>query len=609
MFSGAEQLVSLFFVELAAQLGQRGDLKGVADILRDYGEVLSGFGWIPVIGGPIAGLAAAARGVGRLLKRQRQGVDARRKKLCTELASLEKPICVILDDIDRLSTSEIRDVFRLVRLTASFPNIIYVVAFDRCRVEEALKEDGISGRDYIEKILLLVVDLPSVQEGALIAQLLEAMNEVVSAVETSGELDQSAWPDIFSEVIRPLIRNMRDVRRYAAGLHWTLGSIAGRISLVDLMALEAIRIFLPDVFGQLHRAVGALTSTTDDIRGLRDEAEKLKAQVIALVEAAGGQDGVVKALVDRVFPAAKQHLGTGNYDSSWKISWLRERRVAHLDVFRLYLEHTATEGLRASWEAETAFSLLDKRDKLDEFLRSIEGQRRVDVIAGLEAFESEFAPPQVVPGTVVLLNLIEDLPDRLRGLGDFGSRLVVVRVVLRLLRSLEDEGAIELAVRNALPDLSSLSAKLELVRTVGHQENVGSKLLPPDVAGDLERQWRDEVRSATVDDLAAENDAAKVLLVARKQSTDEEGPIHVPDDPRVTLAILRDVRSEAIGQAMGSRAITREPRLAWGALMDLYGDEATVRARVDDLKQAYLPGSDDVIQLAEKYLEGWRPED
>ncbi len=58
------------------------------------------------------------------------------------LSQLDKPIVIVLDDIDRLSTNEIREVFKLVRLTASFPNIIYVLAFDRLRVELALQEQG-----------------------------------------------------------------------------------------------------------------------------------------------------------------------------------------------------------------------------------------------------------------------------------------------------------------------------------------------------------------------------------------------------------------------------------------------------------------------------------
>ena len=124
--------------------------------------------WLPLVGPWIErGRGADRRSVGKILQRRKEGVGGRRARL-EKAASfdLTKPIVVVLDDIDRLSTSEIRDVFKLVRLTANFPNIIYIVAFDRNRVEEALAEQGVPGRDYLEKILQVAIDLPVVPNAS-----------------------------------------------------------------------------------------------------------------------------------------------------------------------------------------------------------------------------------------------------------------------------------------------------------------------------------------------------------------------------------------------------------------------------------------------------------
>jgi hypothetical protein len=50
MFSGAQQLVESFFVELSAQLKIRPDLAQVGRDLEDYGETFSGMVWLPLIG-------------------------------------------------------------------------------------------------------------------------------------------------------------------------------------------------------------------------------------------------------------------------------------------------------------------------------------------------------------------------------------------------------------------------------------------------------------------------------------------------------------------------------------------------------------------------------
>lgn len=78
------------------------------------------------------------------------------------------------------------------------------------------------------------------------------------------------------EVIRPLLRNMRDVRRYAAAIHGTVRDLDGQVALADVLALEAVRIFLPDVFRQMHGAVDGLTTTSGLSYGGREDPPYLK---------------------------------------------------------------------------------------------------------------------------------------------------------------------------------------------------------------------------------------------------------------------------------------------------------------------------------------------
>ena len=70
-----------------------------------------------------------------------------------ELEALDTQLVIVLDDVDRLRPDEVRDIVRLVRLFGDFPNTIYMLAFDRKRVEQCLGEDdGIErGCAYLEK--------------------------------------------------------------------------------------------------------------------------------------------------------------------------------------------------------------------------------------------------------------------------------------------------------------------------------------------------------------------------------------------------------------------------------------------------------------------------
>jgi hypothetical protein len=602
MFSGAQQLAESFFVELAAQLRIRPGLADVGKDLQVYGEAFSGMAWLP--GGTwIERGRVLTKVVGDILQRRKEGIGGRRAKLQKALADLSKPIVVVVDDIDRLSTSEIRDVFKLVRLTASFPNVIYLVAFDRGRVETALAEQGMAGRDYLEKILQVAMDLPAVPDQVLVRQIISAIHAALSTVEQAGPFDDQVWPDVFMEIIRPLVRNMRDVRRYAAAIHVTVGALNGQIALPDVLALEAVRVFLPDVFAGLHGAVEALTSTPGS-----DQVPKLKSQIDGLITDAGGQGKVVRGMVERLFPAAQRHIGGSHYDGAdWKGRWLKARRVAHEEILRLYLERAAGNRLNAFTDAEKAWACMTDRDAFNEYLRSLDPERLQDVITSLEIYEDEFALECVVPGTTVLLNLMPELPDRPQGMFELGGRVAVTRVTYRLLRSLNSADAVEAAVREILPELKSLSAKFDLIEQVGHREGRGHKLVSEMAASDFEKAWRSEVRATPVHDLAKETNLLCILLVTKREGRQSEPTPQITDAPALTLAILRAARGEVRSQAIGNRAVRRSPRLDWDALIAIYDSEETLKQRIESLAATPPEGADDLLGLAKKYLSGWRP--
>jgi len=610
MFSGTEQLVEAFFTELSAQLRLKAGLRDVAERLADYGEAFDGLGWLPIAGSWIERGRGGAKALKKVMERRREGSTGRREKVTAALSDLRNPIVVVLDDIDRLTTDEIRDIFKLVRLTASFPNIIYVVAFDRARVEKALGDEGVPGRDYLEKILQVAVDLPSVSPEVLDQQVFDALNQVLAAVEPPVDVDQQAWPDIWVEVVRPLIRNMRDVRRLAAAVQGTLGTLGSQVATADLIALEAIRVFLPDVFGRIRLSVGGLCTPSSGVWGAGSESPEPKEEIERLLGAAEDdrERKVVNSMIRRLFPFAGRHIGETNYGPDFQSSFLRHRRVAAESILRVYLEHVAGETLRNFYDAERAWEVLDDRGALDALLRELPSDRQEDVIRALQTWQDDFRAEQVVPATIVLENLLFDLPEKPRGFFGDEPRFAVGRVVYRLLKSLPDEDAVERAVGEILPELTSLSARLELLTKVGYRENAGHKLVTEQAAARLNREWRDELRVASADELSGEPELLTVFFEANRDLQEDERPVPVPDGSSVTLALLRSSKTESASQYLGTRSVSRETRLHWDILVGVVGDEESLKARLDELRPALSDDDADLLALADRYVDGWRPE-
>jgi hypothetical protein len=145
---------------------------------------------------------------------------------------------------------------------------------------------------------------------------------------------------------------------------------------------------------------------------------------------------------------------------------------------------------------------------------------------------------------------------------------------------------------------------MELINDIGYREGAGHKLVSVSAAAEFERAWRVEVRSARTEDLVQERDPLWLLLLAKHEADPSEDPLNVDDSQKLTLAVLRNAWSEAKRQAMGSRAVRRSPLLAWDSLIELYGDEATLKERIGTLKATQPQGHDHLLELADKYLGG-----
>lgn len=599
MFSSSGHLVMSFFGELKSKLtGPGSTIAEIGSELLIYATAIScNFG---------PGGALVAKSVDEIVRRQKkqqQGVAALKPNIERLLSGLDKPLIVVLDDIDRLTTSEIRDVFKLVRLTASFPNVVYIVAFDRERVENALKEQGIQGRDYLEKILQFSVDLPVVPGLVLQREIRSAITIILEQVGVPIPINERVWATVLQEILAPLIRNMRDVNRYAIAIHTAVRSYEGRIQLADLFALEAIRMFLPGVFKDLHSAIDILTGSPDLEVGLvtSSPSDLHQQRIDGLIQAAGEHAAVVKNTIDLLFPAAKHFVNRESHVVEIERGWIRERRVANEDILRLYLERRETVHLRTFMQAEEAWQHMSDGRGLQNYLRSINPSRLHSVIELLELFKDEFRDDHVAPAIITLFNLFA-LPENRRCEFDESLDAIVTCIVIRLLRCLGDPHAVDNLLHGNLHNLESLSCEWKLIGIVGHRDGIGHRLVPEATVSVHEANWRGAVRTAannaTADAIDREHDLLGILLQTKRDDDQSINPLSIQSSPEMTLAVLRAAWNKARDR---SDQATRS--LDWEILIELYGDKMKLQERIRTLLEANLRVPEEIRSAANQYLE------
>lgn len=609
MFSGAQQLTEIFFKEIAAELRVKNESRfnAIANGLDDYGDVLG------TVASVFAPFGAAAIGGGRLVAKaaakisslRRGGTRQLHEKVADALAALDQPVVVVIDDIDRLSTEEIRDIFKLVRLTGSFPNLIYVLAFDRERVERALDEANVPGRAYLEKIVQLSFDLPAIQRDVLQSQVIAELDRILGDLPDE-RFDPTRWPDVFAEVVEPLFTNLRDVTRFALSARPTLATLGQEIDFVDLVAIEAIRVFRPEVFGQLPAIATELTSVRGSSYGSRDTSRE-KAAINRLVTAAGDDADVVRSLISRVFPAARQYIENYSYGYESSNGWRASHRVAHIDWLSLYLSRVAPSQLQGFRLAEVLLGAFAEPDRLSAGFDAIPPNQLEDVLDALLGFADRFPASATVPVSVVLENLIPAIPERpRRGMFDFNRpEVLVARVVLQLLLKLEPESERETAVLEILPQIETLSSRYEFIRMVGHIAGSGHKLISESLAERLEAEFEREITRGTRTNSAREWDAARVYYFAAERTGAPS--LTELDDPDLIRSLLRSAKSARTSQSIDSRSLRAQDVLWWDGLLTITGSEGVISAAADALRA--VDGTTPLVALVDRYLSGWRPKD
>lgn len=274
-FSGTGQLLNRFFEDISKKIGKLTRSDEISRNLAIYGGLI-GIGLTVLPETPV--ILALSKFVSYLFQRkcQSEGIEETRHEIARELSKRKSPIVIMIDDLDRLTGEEVLEVFKLVRLVGRFPNLVYIIACDREQIERALagNQDNHSGRQYMEKIIQYPVSLPEISDRMLFYILDHKLRDVLDSVSQDKVINNDRWPDIRSTIVFPLVTNLRYVNRFLAVVRATVVDLNGLVTAVDVVALEAVRMFLPDTFIMLPTIIDVLTVDLDDQESKQEDRER-----------------------------------------------------------------------------------------------------------------------------------------------------------------------------------------------------------------------------------------------------------------------------------------------------------------------------------------------
>lgn len=347
---GEDALLTGFFSTLAEALDAelKSPAEKVGDLLKRYSFLLK-----PMPG--VKELDSVASGIGSIMSSV--SIDKLRSQISSILRASKKRVVIMLDDIDRLDKTEIQTIFRLIKLTADFDYVAYLLAFDEEMVAAALGEryssdsaqHRIAGAQFLEKIVQVGLHLPPAGGQELLEFAFEQMNEALRIARI--ELPEEDAIELYRNFVvglAPRLRTPRMAKRYGNVLQFALGILHGEVRPADTMMIEGVRTFYPQLYLAIRDNKELLLKRQREDKFDIHEFIRKNTPSLSQEEEAGLID-----LLRSLFP----RTNTSIYGYDWEKQWSQKKRICSADYFDRYFSY----AIRANDVSDRA---------LDELLNS-----------------------------------------------------------------------------------------------------------------------------------------------------------------------------------------------------------------------------------------------
>lgn len=391
-FSGQSELIEDFFDSLSVAI--KGDESGRRRI-KEYAAKLikkSEFSFEPevsVLGVKVSAGKLRKLGGGKTLQESREVVD-------NLLRGTGKRIVIVVDDTDRLDVQETKIIFKLLKMTANFPNTVFILAYDREKVAEKVTEKGLPGEEYLKKIVQVNFRLPQPDKQDLYRIFFRDIDQSIENMD-ERKWNANRWSSLFREGLKGFLKTIRDVKRYVSSLRLDL-SIVGKdeVNPVDFLGVEAIRVFAPDVYTTIGNNKDLFTETHAPYSGSRSEDDR-KARVKEIDNMVESYEdsalrGSLKGIIKELFPQVEALYRNTKYGPDWQVEWRKNLQVASPYIFGRYFQLSTPVGTVSEDAMKVLMSTLTEvKAFVDNLKKVYEGgklrnalTRAMDYLGGLD---------------------------------------------------------------------------------------------------------------------------------------------------------------------------------------------------------------------------------
>lgn len=446
---------------------------------------------------------------------------ARRKaEVVDALRELDRPIVVIVDDLDRLPADEIRLTVQAIKAVADFPRTTYLLAYDREIIAKALGNgDPETGLSYLEKIVQVAYPIPPLFQHQLRKFVDRKLKELLTMLGLELCDYESTNYAKAVKLVTDLARHPRDIVRLMNRLILSLPATRNEVNSVDVIVFEALSQRFPSVRDSVHR------QPTDFIghafRGDSDNEEtEMDWEAWAMLESEKKNDG---PRWEKHLPIGESERGTAKRAFSFLFPTAPanndkepedELRMADPDRLARYFRMTSLDNVPEASEIHWA---LKNPDKLAAMLESSDAPELNFLLEWIFNYAPSCAAPNTYGSIDKLINAASDVESSGELTRDLAG--LFTKVLDRLLRRSAPDGRSDCF--NLIVTKASLSISERILLDAAADQ--GKWVVRPERVKSIESQL---VPDSQVVDVAIETWSRRVKECVQQGTLSNEASMH-----------------------------------------------------------------------------------
>lgn len=396
------------------------------------------------------------------------------------LSKQKHKFIIFIDNISRLEDQEIKQIFQIVKSMGDFVHTLYVLALDKNHIQQALNRIQGDGVDYLEKIIQLPFDVPSISKQDLEGILLDRLKKVFSLVSPET-WDSHYWADIYYSTLKHFFENCRDITRYVNTLSFSLAHVKDVVNPVDFFALTALYVFEPNVYYGIRDNKDLFTDLIDTVYPFDQEKlaeDKLRCEEI-LNRAEKIPSDLLQKFLMRLFPRLHSIYQSSLTSENVKIYHSetlarKNRRICSPDMFDVYFRLSIPSGHIAESEMNTILALThDEEGFALALLRLNQDDRIIKFLDLLDSTAIQKIPTRYVSHVInALMDSADLFPEGEESPLSFNTPMRIHRIFYQLLKRFDTHEKRFILFRDAITKATKSLYMMIHELTVQNQEHL-----------------------------------------------------------------------------------------------------------------------------------------